>query len=88
MERIGIKVYTRNELVEIVAEGQREVERLENTKRTPFSDFRYEERKKHISKLDKDYSEEAANIRNDEADFTDCDIYYMQYVIFGEYVYG
>lgn len=51
MEGIDIKVYTRNELVEIVAEEQREVERLENTKRTPFSDFRYEERKKHISKL-------------------------------------
>lgn len=40
-----------------------------------------------MAKLKNDYSEEAANISNDEADFTDCDIY-MQYVIFGEYVYG
>lgn len=51
MERIDIKVYTRNELVELVADEQREVDRLEQTKRTPFGDFCYEERKKHISKL-------------------------------------
>lgn len=51
MERMTIKVLTRNEVVEVISEEQNEVARLENVKRTPFDDFRYTERKKHIAKL-------------------------------------
>lgn len=51
MEKMTIKVMTRNEVVEVITEDQKEVERLENVKRTPFDDFRYTERKKHIAKM-------------------------------------
>lgn len=51
MERINIQVYTRNELIEIVADEQKKVDSLGNANRTPFGDFCYEGGKKHISKL-------------------------------------
>jgi len=38
-------------------------------------------------KFKEDYPEEAERIENEDADANDCDIF-MQYVLFGEYVYG
>lgn len=49
--------------------------------------FNLHDMEKCWNEFSKDYSEESANIENEEMDFNDCDIY-MQYVIFGEYVYG
>lgn len=49
--------------------------------------FNLHDMEKGWKEFSKDYSEESANIENDEADHTDCDIY-IQYVLFGEYVYG
>lgn len=43
--------------------------------------------KKSWMKFSTDFEEEAENIVNENADYNDCDIY-MQYVLFGEYVYG
>ena len=38
-------------------------------------------------KFKEDYPDEAKRIENEDADANDCDIF-MQYVLFGEYVYG
>ena len=49
MERMEIHVYTRNELVDIAKGNQKEIDKLENAKRTPFGDFCYQEAKKRLA---------------------------------------